>query len=56
MFSQLSVTTPYQLKVLEKYQLDEFILLTEGVRKGDLKTFNKALVDNQHRFIRCVAS
>ena len=40
--------------VLAKYKLDEFILLTDGIRKGDLRTFNNALIDNQHRFIRYV--
>lgn len=42
------------MTVLEKFQLDEFILIVDGIRKGDLKTFNGALLENQHRFIRCV--
>lgn len=40
--------------VLETYQLDEFVLLVDGIRKGDLKTFNGALLEFQHRFIRYV--
>ena len=40
--------------VLEKYGLTEFIPLVEGIRKGDLRTFQDGLVKNQDRFIRYV--
>lgn len=40
--------------VLEKYGLSEFVPLVEGVRKGDLRTFQDALVLYQDRFIRYV--
>lgn len=38
--------------VLEKYKLNEFISLVSSIKKGDLRTFNDALIDYQHRFIR----
>jgi hypothetical protein len=38
--------------VLEKYDLKEFIPLVEGIRTGDLRTFNDGLVDYQDLFIR----
>jgi hypothetical protein len=38
--------------VLNKYQLDEFKPLIEGIRKGDLRTFQDGLVKYQGRFIR----
>lgn len=38
--------------VLEKYQLNEFVPLVEGIRKGDLRMFNDALVEYQDLFIR----
>lgn len=41
--------TPY---LLEKYGLTEFIPLVEGIRKGDLRTFQDGLVKYQDRFIR----
>lgn len=40
--------------VLEKYELHEFVPLVGGIRKGDLRAFNDALVDFQDRFIRYV--
>ena len=41
-------------KVLEKYRLKEFLPLVEGIRKGDLRTFNDGLVQYQDLFIRYV--
>ena len=38
--------------MLNKYQLDEFKPLIEGIRKGDLRTFQDGLVKFQGRFIR----
>lgn len=38
--------------MLDKYQLDEFKPLIEGIRKGDLRTFQDGLVKYQGRFIR----
>jgi hypothetical protein len=38
--------------VLAKYELYEFVPLVDGMRKGDLRTFNDALVEFQDRFIR----
>lgn len=38
--------------MLQTHQLNEFISLVDSIRKGDLKTFNSALIDYQHRFIR----
>jgi hypothetical protein len=38
--------------VLDKYQLDEFKPIIEGIRKGDLRTFQDGLVKYQGRFIR----
>lgn len=38
--------------VLAKYELVEFVSLVDSIRKGDLRTFNDALVKYQHRFIR----
>jgi hypothetical protein len=38
--------------VLTKYKLDEFLPLVDGIRKGDLRTFNDALIQFQDRFIR----
>lgn len=41
--------------MLEKYQLNEFVPLVEGIQKGDLRMFNDALVDYQDQFVRYVA-
>jgi hypothetical protein len=38
--------------VLERHKLSEFVTIVEGIRKGDLKSFNSALIEYQHRFIR----
>ena len=38
--------------MLDKYGLDEFKPLVEGIRKGDLRTFQDGLVHYQDRFIR----
>ena len=38
--------------VLNKYGLDEFKPLVEGMSKGDLRTFQDGLVHYQDRFIR----
>ena len=38
--------------MLEKYELHEFVPLVDGIRKGDLRKFNDALVEFQHHFIR----
>lgn len=38
--------------MLDKYQLDEFKPIIEGIRKGDLRTFQDGLVKYQGRFIR----
>ena len=38
--------------VLDKYGLEEFKPLVEGMRKGDLRTFQDGLVRYQDRFIR----
>jgi hypothetical protein len=43
---------PCLLSVLAKYELYEFVPLVDGMRKGDLRKFNDALVDFQDRFIR----
>ena len=40
--------------MLDKYSLDEFKPLVEGLRKGDLRTFQDGLVNSQHLFIRYV--
>lgn len=40
------------LEVLAKYGLVEFVSIVDSIRKGDLRTFNNALVEYQHRFIR----
>jgi hypothetical protein len=40
------------LTVLEKYDLYEFVALCDGIRKGDLRKFNDALIEFQHQFIR----
>lgn len=40
------------VSVLEKYGLEEFKPLVEGLRKGDLRTFQDGLVKYQHLFIR----
>ena len=45
-FMLLCVTT-----VLTKYELVEYVSLVDSIRKGDLRTFNDALVKYQHRFI-----
>lgn len=39
-------------KLLEKYSLQEFIPIVEGVRTGDLKTFHDGLVKYQDLFIQ----
>ena len=41
-------------KVLDKYKLEEFKPLVDGIRKGDLRTFQDGLVKYQDRFIRYV--
>ena len=38
--------------MLDKYKLQEFKLLVDGISKGDLRTFQKGLIDYQDRFIR----
>jgi len=38
--------------VLEKYDLEEFKSLVEGISKGDLRTFQDGLVRYQDRFIQ----
>lgn len=38
--------------MLDKYGLDEFKPLVEGIQKGDLRTFQDGLVKSQHIFIR----
>jgi hypothetical protein len=38
--------------LLDKYGLDEFKPLVEGIRKGDLRTFQEGLIQYQDRFIR----
>jgi hypothetical protein len=40
------------MAVLEKYGLPEFKPLVEGLRKGDLRTFQDGLVKYQAIFIR----
>eukprot|EP00980_Cylindrotheca_fusiformis_P010719 scaffold2402_cov109-Cylindrotheca_fusiformis.AAC.1 len=40
------------IRLLDKYGLDEFKPLVEGIRKGDLRTFQSGLVKYQDRFIR----
>lgn len=40
------------LEVLEKYGLHEFEPLVDGIRKGDLRTFQDGLLRFQHLFIR----
>jgi nuclear mRNA export protein PCID2/THP1 len=40
------------LAVLTTYNLQEYVALVEGVRKGDLRSFNESLIRFQHRFIR----
>lgn len=37
--------------MLEKYQLHEYVPIVDGIRKGDLRKFNDALLEFQHRFI-----
>lgn len=39
-------------QLLQKYGLDEFLPLLEGLRKGDLRAFQDGLVKYQDRFIR----
>lgn len=39
-------------KLLQKYSLNEFLSIVEGIRKGDLRSFMKGLVENQEVFIR----
>mmetsp|Transcript_23184 Transcript_23184/g.54724 ORF Transcript_23184/g.54724 Transcript_23184/m.54724 type:complete len:409 (-) Transcript_23184:995-2221(-) len=38
--------------LLDKYGLEEFKPLVEGIRKGDLRTFQDGLIQYQDRFIR----
>jgi hypothetical protein len=38
--------------VLEKYGLIEFVAVSEAIRTGNLRKFNDALLEYQHRFIR----
>jgi hypothetical protein len=42
------------LALLEKYGLNEFLPLVEGMRRGDLRTFNEGLSLYQDLFIRYV--
>jgi nuclear mRNA export protein PCID2/THP1 len=42
------------LALLQKYGLNEFLPLVEGMRRGDLRTFNEGLNLYQDLFIRCV--
>jgi hypothetical protein len=42
--------------VLEKYSLTEFLPIVEGIRRGDLRTFNDGLIRYQDIFIRYVSS
>mmetsp|Transcript_9811 Transcript_9811/g.15079 ORF Transcript_9811/g.15079 Transcript_9811/m.15079 type:complete len:400 (-) Transcript_9811:12-1211(-) len=39
-------------QLLQKYSLHEFIPLVDGIRKGDLRTFNEGLLKYQDLFIR----
>ena len=39
-------------EVLDKYGLDEFKPLVEGISKGDFRTFQDGLIHYQDRFIR----
>jgi len=41
-------------KLLEKYNLNEFLPIVEGVRTGDLKTFHDGLLQYQDLFIQYV--
>jgi len=38
-------------EVLEKYSLHEYVPIVDGIRKGDLRKFNDALLQFQHLFI-----
>ena len=40
------------VKLLEKYNLVEYIPLVIAIRRGDLRTFHKTLEENQDEFIR----
>mmetsp|Transcript_42940 Transcript_42940/g.103912 ORF Transcript_42940/g.103912 Transcript_42940/m.103912 type:complete len:133 (-) Transcript_42940:66-464(-) len=40
------------MNLLEKYGLEEFKPLVDGLQKGDLRTFQDGLVKYQDRFIR----
>jgi len=42
------------MALLEKYRLEEFKPLVDGLQKGDLRTFQDGLVKYQDRFIRYV--
>jgi len=42
----------YRQQVLEKYELYEYVPIVDGIRKGDLRKFNDALLQFQHLFIR----
>jgi hypothetical protein len=52
----LCISLILSLSVLRKYNLREYVSLVDGVRKGDLRTFNQSLLDYQHRFIRYVVA
>mmetsp|Transcript_5687 Transcript_5687/g.7999 ORF Transcript_5687/g.7999 Transcript_5687/m.7999 type:complete len:400 (-) Transcript_5687:63-1262(-) len=40
------------IKLLEKYELVEFIPFVKSLRQGDLRTFSETLLANQDKFIR----
>jgi len=40
------------LSVLEKYELPEYSAIVDGIRTGNLRKFNDALIEFQHIFIR----
>lgn len=42
------------IQLLQEYKLVEFINVVDGIRKGDLRIFNNALLEYQHLFIRYV--
>ncbi len=42
------------IQLLQEYKLVEFINVVDGIRKGDLRVFNNALLEYQHLFIRYV--
>jgi hypothetical protein len=42
------------MSLLQGYKLIEFVNVVDGIRKGDLRLFNDALLEYQHLFIRFV--